>query len=312
MTRSITPPPNLHIFGTERPETFRLKVDGLPLAIHGQSFRKADTRTTSPPTTSRPRAASTSPCSTPPRGRLRRTRALCALLARRTEEQGHGLLGARPRPRARHPADEPYIAFSGNTQGRHIHEPGARGALLVRVANGVVQPPERLFVDVLRWKLVEVDVAGTENMDEAMGRVRDAFERVIDTADGRPVAGRVCLKGKTAAHGALLAQPRAVRADVQAQAGYVDADNLWIEKIEVDTAPPRDPAEIAARADGLADLQALLAEAPADAEFIASMKKEFGPLLDKLPPEAYNGCGGAEAVVPTATTPRSSSRWSRD
>lgn len=287
MTKTLAPPPNLHVFGAEAPQTFRLEVDGLPLAIHGQSFREKETLDNL--------AAAYRPTEGCLNIALLHTAlggyadhapyAPCTLheLVNKGMDywalghvHEHAILSAKP-----------YIAFSGNLQGRHVREPGPRGALLVTVAHGVVQAPERIHVDVLRWQTVAVDVGGTEKLEDAMGRVGAAFREVMDNADGRPVAARVRLTGKTAAHGQLTGQPRAVRQNVQAQAMYVDPQNLWIEKIEVETAPPRDAAEIAARADGLADLQALLGEAAADPEFIAMLKRDFAPLLDKLPKEAF-------------------------
>lgn len=288
MIRNLTPPPNLHIFGTEKADTFRQKVNSYSLALHGQSFRKADTQDNL--------AANYKPVE----GCLNiallhtalaggysdhATYAPCSLTELQTKGMDYWALGHVHEHAIL--ADSPYIAFSGNTQGRHIREPGARGALLVTVENGVVHAPQRLFVDVLRWQPVHVDVGGTESMDQAMGRVKSAFEVLMDKADGRPVAARVRLTGKTGAHRELTSQRRMVRSNVQAQAIYVDEKNLWIEKIEVETAPPRDAEEIRARADGVAELQSLLGAAAGDPELMESLKRDFAPLLDKLPREVF-------------------------
>ena len=63
-------------------------------------------------------------------------------------------------------AAEPFIGYPGNTQGRHINEPGPRGCFLVRVtAEGRLDgTPEFVATDHIRWLNAEVDIAGLEAM----------------------------------------------------------------------------------------------------------------------------------------------------
>lgn len=285
MLKTLSPPPNLHILSAERPETLMFNIDGLPVAIHGQSFRTAATYD------------NLASGYTPTAGHLNiallhtslggydahAPYAPCSLDELVNKGMDYWALGHVHEHAVL--ATKPYVAFSGNAQGRHAAELGPRGALLCAVAHGVVQAPQRIYTDVLRWQIADVDASGAHTVDEVMARVYARFESLMGDADGRPVACRVRITGKTAAHRELASQPRAVRQNVQAQAMYVDAKQLWVEKIEVATTPPRDAAEIAARADGIAELQTLLSEAGADAEFMASLRTEFGPLLAKLPRE---------------------------
>ena len=288
MTKTLTPPPNLHIFRTDEPQTFRLDVGGLSLALHGQSFRKAATTenlaTAYRPTVGCLNIALLHTCLGGHVDHL--PYAPCSLDELKNKGMQYWALGHVHEHQELHA--DPYIAFSGNLQGRHIKEPGPRGALLVTIAHGVIQPPERIYVDVLRWQMADVDVGGTNTMDEAMTRVGATFRDLLDDADGRPIACRVRLTGKTAVHRDLTSQLRALRQNVLVQAMYADRDRLWIEKIDVQTAPPRDAGEIAARADGLADLQALFAEASADPEFRATLQRDFEPLLAKLPKDVFS------------------------
>ncbi len=288
MIRALVPPPNLHLFASDAPQTFHTEVEGLRVALHGQSFKRADIADNL--------AAGYRPAEGCFNIALLHTAlgggysehedyAPCSLDELQNKGMHYWALGHVHEHAVL--SAKPYVCFSGNAQGRHVREPGARGALLVTVKHGIVQPPERLFVDVLRWQHLAVDVGGAATMDEAMGRVGAAFGVALDTADNRPVAARVSLTGKTAVHRELTGQPRMLRQNVQAQAMYKDPKNLWIEKIEVATAPPRDAAAIAARADGIADLQTLLAEAATDTDFIESLTRDFGPMLNKLPREAF-------------------------
>ena len=52
--------------------------------------------------------------------------------------------------------ENPYIAYCGNLQGRHIKEPGAKGCLLVSVEEGELLQVEFVANDALRWQMVEM------------------------------------------------------------------------------------------------------------------------------------------------------------
>lgn len=292
MVRSLTPPPNLHTFGSDAPQTFELEVDGLKIALTGQSFQKAATfDNLAANYRFQPGALNIALLHTGLGGYANhQPYAPCSLDELKNAGAAYWALGHVHEQKLLHET-APTIAFSGNLQGRHVGEPGARGALMVTIAHGVIRPPRQVFLDVLRWQTATVDVGGTLTMDEAMGRVQTAFKALLDHAEERPVACRLVLTGKTAVHRELTTASRALRNNVLTQAMYVDPSRLWIEKIDVRTASPRDPAEIEARADGLAELQKLLAEARGDADFIAMLKKDFAPLLAKAPKDVFEDAG---------------------
>ncbi|MEA3241599.1 MAG: DNA repair exonuclease, partial [Pseudomonadota bacterium] len=54
---------------------------------------------------------------------------------------------------------DPLIVFSGNIQGRHIKETGAKGVTLVRVEDGRIVEVEAVELDVLRWSICQVDLS---------------------------------------------------------------------------------------------------------------------------------------------------------
>lgn len=288
MTRNLTLPPNVRVFGAMRPETFEIDVDGQKVALHGQSFRTAATTDNL--------AAAYRPLPGCINIALLHTAlgggyaehqpyAPCSLDELKNKGMDYWALGHVHEHAIL--SEAPWIAFSGNLQGRHIRERGPRGALLVTCEQGVILPPERIFVDVVRWERALVDLAGAATRADAMNRTRAAFETIMAGADGRRVACRVVLTGRTAAHSELFGQARALRADVVGQALTVGGDDLWIEKIGVETEPELDPAVIAGRADALADLQALLAEAADDADFNASLADDFRTLLAKMPADLF-------------------------
>ena len=85
--------------------------------------------------------------------------------------------------------DRPYIAFSGNCQGRHIREAGAKGCFLASVADGEIERVEFVATDTLRWQVAEVLVGESDSTD-------DVLERVRLRSGGRPRTGGGPLLGR--------------------------------------------------------------------------------------------------------------------
>ncbi|HVL56033.1 MAG TPA: DNA repair exonuclease [Burkholderiaceae bacterium] len=285
MTRSLPLPPNVHVFRADRPDTRQIVVGDLKVAIHGQSFRQA--------ATTQNLAAAYAPVEgclniamlhTALEGHAAHAHyAPCTLDQLRNLGMHYWALGHVHEWDVL--SEAPWVAFSGNLQGRNVRECGPRGALLVRCEHGELQRPDRLLVDVVRWQLARIDVSAATTRAEVVAQVGEFLEQLLSDADGRPLACRVVLTGRSPAHAELFGQALALRADLVAQAMIVDRDHLWIEGIRVETQPVLESATIAARADALADLQALLANASADPQFVSSLARDFDPLLAKLPPD---------------------------
>ena len=85
-------------------------------------------------------------------------------------------------------SEHPHIVFPGNTQGRNVRETGAKGAMLVRVADGAVRSVEHRACDEARWAQVAADVRGAGDYAEALGEIRRLLASSVREADGRPLA----------------------------------------------------------------------------------------------------------------------------
>lgn len=286
MTKKLPLPSNVHVFGSAKPEI--IKFEDLKVAFHGQSFKKAETFENLVLAYPEPIHGwlNIGVLHTNLQGTIHEPYAPCSLDELRNKGFDYWALGHVHQWAIL--SESPWVVFPGNLQGRHIRETGPHGAMLVTYQDGVLQAPQRLIVDVVRWAVANVDITGTQSREEVVARVGDAFRQIIDhEADGRPVACRVVLTGKSAAHGDLFGQALQLRAELIAQAINVASDNLWIEKIKVQSQPATDRSTIAERADAVADLQALLSEAARDSVFVASLGEEFAPLLAKMPHDLF-------------------------
>ena len=176
--------------------------------------------------------------------------------------------------------------FPGNLQGRHVREDGAKGAYLVEVENNQVTQAISVHTDVVRWAVLHVSLDKASSVDDAVECIRGTIEdAVVSIADGRLLACRIELRGRTEAHGSLLAAEARLLAEARACAQGIGDDAAWVEKVIVATDPIAGPAALAEREDALGELQLMLGEASADDALVEQLRKDVGELTRRLPHE---------------------------
>ncbi|MBE9561395.1 MAG: DNA repair exonuclease, partial [Proteobacteria bacterium] len=191
ITKQLRLPDNVFRFNCKQPETH--KLEALQVAIHGQSFAKrsiTDNLSSSYPKAipnyynigllhtalnGRPGHAEYAPCT------------MSDLLA---HDYDYWALGHVHKREILH--ENPWIVFSGNLQGRHIRETGAKGCTLVTVKNNRTDL-RFIPVDVLRWEVVHLDVSDIEIVDEIIDKVREVVNKLMQ-AD-IPLALRFVIEG---------------------------------------------------------------------------------------------------------------------
>ena len=129
---------------------------------------------------------------------------------------------------------EPYIVFSGNIQGRHVKEPGPKGCTLITVRPGRTEVEHR-DLDVVRWANLEVDAGGAADLDEACAAAKTALELARRDAGGRPLAARINLVGRSEAHTELWRDRERLAAELRGVAQ--ELGDVWLEKIRPATMP---------------------------------------------------------------------------
>jgi DNA repair exonuclease SbcCD nuclease subunit len=181
------------------------------------------------------------------------------------------------------------IVFPGNLQGRHIRETGPRGAVMVTVDEAGTVGIERVYVDVLRWHLLEVDASDCLSLHDVARAVGATLEDLAADPTGNSAdiatAVRVVIRGKTPAHGELFGLEAQLRAEVLGFIAAIGHDRLWLEKVVINTMAINDRDALRARADALSDLQDMLDGAEADAAFLDSLRQELLLLVNKAPIE---------------------------
>jgi DNA repair exonuclease SbcCD nuclease subunit len=280
VTKSVALPDNVATFDTRRPQTH--VIAELRVALHGQGF--ADRQVTEnlalayPPAlaghlnigvlhtslTGRPPHADYAPCS------------LNDLLSKGYDYWALGHVHAHEIVHA-----DPPVVFPGNIQGRSIRETGAKGAVLVHVEEGAIAAVERLIVDEARFARVEVDVSAAPDMPSLLRLAGEAMAVPVGEADGRPLALRVRLSGRSSLRGWAIANRTTLTDEIVNLCGHLAAE-AWLEKLELDLRPEEEAAPLVA-GDAALDLGALLGEAAADPHLRAEAERQLALLAGKLP-----------------------------
>jgi len=292
ITKVLRPPANVKVFATKRPETEVLA--DLGVAIHGQGFAHAvvsdDLAAGFPPPL--PHLFNLGLLHTSLDGRPGHERyAPCTVDGLRSRGYQYWALGHVHEREV--VAEDPWIVFPGNLQGRHARETGAKGATLVTVDDpgrqgGVTL--EHRDLDVFRWAVSAVDLAAAGTASEALERVRGTLERELAGADGRPLAVRLRLRGACPVHADLVGAADRWREELRSLANGFGAGALWIEKVLFETRPATDAADAAAsldREDALGGLLRTVRDLEAGDEELAALAAGFAELKAKLPAELF-------------------------
>ena len=296
MTKKLTLPANVHQFESRKPSTFQ--IDALRVALHGRSYKEAATVENLASGYPAPLAGwlNIGVLHTALEGYAAHANyAPCSVAELNAKGYDYWALG--------HVHDysviqtSPWIVFPGNLQGRHIRETGPRGAVMVNANAAGIQTVDRLLVDLLRWEVVAVDASEVSTLQEVIRLVGQAFERLLAATPGHLfLSVRICIQGRTKAHGELFGLESQLREEVLGQAAVQGTDRLWVEKVCLETQPLTDGSELALRTDALADLQRLLDQAPTDPVFLESLMQDLRPLVDKAPMELIRRLPELEAI----------------
>ena len=295
ITKVLRPPENVHVFSTAAPETVSLQ--GLGVAIHGQGFR---TRSVTQDLSQAypladPHCFNLGLLHTSLDGRPGHDAyAPCTVEGLRSRGYQYWARGHVHRREV--VAEDPWIVFPGNLQGRHARETGSKGATLVVVEDHQVKSVVHRALDVVRWEACSADLAATRSLDEVYDRVQESLAAVAGEAEGRLLAVRLQLDGACASSTKLRARRDQVVAECRAIASTLGEGVLWVEKVVIGTRSTESEAAMLARDDAFGGLLRAVHDLELDQDRLARLGEEVADLTAKLPLELRSG---EEAFDPT-------------
>ena len=282
ISRKLSLPDNVHTFSTRTAES--KEVSGHPVVIHGHGFpnRAVPENLAVDYPAAVPNKFNLGLLHTSLTGRAGHdTYAPCSEKDLCQKGYGYWALGHIHQPEVI--CQDPWIVFAGSCQGRDARETGPHGCRLVTINDSlVVENVEWRELDVVRWQVLEIDLAGVTEETEALSRTSRAMADAVSEAEGRLVAARIVFTGATPLHGSLHRDANHWRAELLGRAQDQGDEAIWIERIKISTSPVYDLAQLAER-DALTKIVLeTLEQARIEPE---NFPDEIKEILDVLPPE---------------------------
>lgn len=284
---TVTWPTNVHEFPVRGPDT--LRMERLGVSLHGQGFAHAECQTdlaaSYPPADAdcfNIGVLHTSLTGNSDHDTYAPT-SVDVLLARGYDYWALGHIHQRSDPPLR---TAPWIGYSGNAQGRHIRETGAKGCLLVTVDGREVASVDFQPTDVARWHLEEIQLEPDDTLADVIARTSERLEACHAADEGRLSVVRVVLRGACRAHRRLVdaAEREQLLAELRNRANALDGE-VWLEKLLVATSPAVDWDSLRAGQDLLGDLLRDADRLALDDAGLAELRGALRPLWDKAPAE---------------------------
>src|SRR6185312_14329804 len=179
-------------------------------------------------------------------------------------------------------ASDAEIHFSGNIQGRHIGEAGAKGCLVVSVDDRGRATVRFEPLDVVRWEVAKIDAAAAPGGYDVVERCQRQLRTLLSESDGRMLAVRVDVRGACPAHESLAAEPLRWTNELRRAAHDVGMGRIWLEKIKLRTSPESDSDESRLGEGPLGELAEYLAELRGRPEGLSWLAGELAELKRKL------------------------------
>ncbi|KAB1086066.1 DNA repair exonuclease [Neorhizobium galegae] len=277
ITKTITLPKNVSEFPVNKPGSF--KLDHLKVALHGQGFAERSAVDNLALAYPKPEAGwfnigvlHTSLTGREPHAPY----APCSVEDLRSRGYDYWALGHV------HDfeivAEDPLVVFPGNLQGRSIREQGAKGAVLVTVEDSRITH-ERIITDSARFAELVVAVEPDDNIPAILRRIENALEDVVERMEGRPLALRIRLTGKSRFRNEIMARAEDFRDEVQA-ACHRSHQDIWLEKLEMRLEPAINGTSVATDMLGLQGLIPMGGFAP---ELLADANAKIAEITARLP-----------------------------
>jgi DNA repair exonuclease SbcCD nuclease subunit len=236
LIKQLRPPRNVHVFRAAEPQTF-LKHE-MRVALHGQSFAT--------PAVTEDLAANY-PAPTPGFFNIgvlhtnlagmseHANYAPCSLETLKNKGYQYWALGHVHNRQI--VCADPYVVYPGNIQGRNGREQGEKSCELVSVGDGGAVSIKTIPTSVVPWTEEVVDASGCENSEDVYDRIRATLAGLVSDDKERVIAMRLKVLGATAAHTELSRDLEQVCNEVISIANECGGGLLWVERVQVATAP---------------------------------------------------------------------------
>ncbi|MCY4160832.1 MAG: DNA repair exonuclease [Flavobacteriaceae bacterium] len=180
---------------------------------------------------------------------------------------------------------DPWIVFSGNIQGRHIGEQGSKGCTLVTVEHGEIATVKHHALDVMRWKLLEVDISNGHSLESVYELLREKLIEELNFNHGMLLAVRLIFIGISPIHSTFSENKEQLINELRATVTEISHEKIWLEKIVFRTKSPTPIEAIFERNDALSELLHSIDNVEFNEIEHTKLYRELDDLYKKLPKE---------------------------
>jgi DNA repair exonuclease SbcCD nuclease subunit len=283
LDRNVRLPLNVRVFSPDQPET--VTDEKLGVALHGQSYdRAAVTRD----------LAANYPSPVPGLFNLgilhsnvagvsenHQNYAPCSLQTLANKGYDYWALGHVHARKILN--EEPWVVYSGNTQGRHVRETGEKTCELVTVGQDHKVNVEAVPVSVVLWQLAEVDITSARSLDDACDLAQASLAKIAEECNGRTVAVRVCLRGACEAHEQMVNDVDRVRNEIRARGQQTAGDEMWIERVQIESRPIVDVEDLIRAGGPVAEVIQTVRDLVQNPAGLIGGAEDLNTLADRLP-----------------------------
>jgi hypothetical protein len=283
ITRSLRMPDNVTLFPSGRCETVLL--ENPPAAIHGRSYASPAERSDlsvdyPPPIPGRFNIGMLHTCAAGRPGH--EPYAPCSIDSLAAKGYHYWALGHVHTYEIL--CHDPPVVFPGNIQGRHIREPGARGAVQVAVDEDMRPSLSFVETDVVRWLCLNVDAGEASSGFDVVAAFAGRLEEALSEHEGLPLAVRVEVSGESPAAAELHAAPERWIGEIRAAAIETAGGRVWVEKVVFAAGLPR-AASHPPEGGAVDELLQVFTEMEQDPGARAELSEVLSDFYQKLPRE---------------------------
>jgi len=292
ITKTLRLPEGVTMFPSNKATT--ILIEELGIAIHGRSFSSA---------VMKKNLAQNYPCKKPGyfnigllhtslNGREgHETYAPCSLDDLLNKGYDYWALGHAHKREIVHKQDA-VIAFSGNTQGRHIRETGPKGTLIVNIDDAGKVRLDFRSLDVVRWEKLEVDASKADGGYMVVDTVTEQLETLAEKNDDLPLIVRVEILGNSPAHEELAGDVERWINEIRSAAIDSTHGSACIEKVMILTSYPSQEGYPSFKEGPIGELNQYLDSLESNPEQLLNLGSLLDDLMKKMPAELRQGGEG--------------------
>ena len=179
------------------------------------------------------------------------------------------------------------VVYSGNLQGRHVRECGAKGCCLLTLGDNGQCDLTFHELDVVRWEKFVIDGGRLKHQEEVLDLYQDWVAEELTKVDGRLLVTRVEVAGKTSLDTVMRREQLGLLDSLRSISVSHGAGQVWMENLKVRTTQEDGAVSLSEQDGPLMSLREVVTELSESGLLASLVEDEVKNLKKKLPHEIF-------------------------